>query len=88
MSFIRGCRRSRRKNGYNAEAENCVRYVKAGNLAAAEKRLTDAANAIARYASMMEMRISPAYHELRLRQLALTADYQMKVGSCDVVVGV
>ncbi|MCV7078720.1 DUF4041 domain-containing protein [Mycobacterium szulgai] len=64
---------------YNAEAENCVRYVKAGNLKAAENRLTSAATAIARYASMMEMRINPAYHELRLRELALTSDYQMKV---------
>jgi uncharacterized protein DUF4041 len=74
---------------YNAEAENCVRYVKAGNsdtrafgvpcLTGAERRLTNATTAIARYASMMEMRINPAYHELRLRELALTADYQMKV---------
>lgn len=64
---------------YNAEAENCVRYVKAGNLKAAEKRLTGAATAIARYASMMEMHINPEYHALRVRELELTADYQMKV---------
>jgi uncharacterized protein YlxW (UPF0749 family) len=64
---------------YNAEAENCVRYVKAGNLAAAERRLTGAASSIARYASMMEMHISDEYHALRLRELELTADYQMKV---------
>lgn len=64
---------------YNAEAENCIRYVKAGNLEAAENRLERAATAIARYAAMMEMRISPGYHQLRLRELALTADYQMKV---------
>lgn len=64
---------------YNAEAENCVRYVKAGNLQTAEKRLTNAASAIARYAAMMEMHISPDYHALRLRELELTADYQMKV---------
>lgn len=64
---------------YNAEAENCVRYVKAGNLPAAEKRLAGAASSIARYASMMEMHINPEYHALRLRELALTADYQMKV---------
>jgi hypothetical protein len=64
---------------YNAEAENCVRYVKAGNLAAAEKRLTGAASSIARYALMMEMHISEEYHALRLRELELTADYQMKV---------
>jgi hypothetical protein len=64
---------------YNAEAENCVRYVKAGNLAAAEKRLTGAASSIARYALMMEMHISEEYHALRLRELELTADYQIKV---------
>jgi hypothetical protein len=64
---------------YNAEAENCVRYVKAGNLPSAEKRLTGAATSIARYASMMEMHINPDYHSLRLRELELTADYQMKV---------
>lgn len=64
---------------YNAEAENCVRYVKAGNLPSAEKRLTGAATSIARNASMMEMHINPDYHALRLRELELTADYQMKV---------
>lgn len=64
---------------YNAEAENCVRYVKAGNLKAAEKRLTSAATSIARYASMMEMHVNPEYHALRVRELEFTADYQMKV---------
>ena len=64
---------------YNAEAENCVRYVKAGNLAAAEKRLNGSASSIARFASMMEMQINPEYHALRVRELELTADYQMKV---------
>jgi hypothetical protein len=64
---------------YNAEAENCVRYVKAGNLPSAEKRLTGAATSIARYASMMEMHINPDCHALRLRELELTADYQMTV---------
>src|SRR5262245_15970486 len=64
---------------YNAEAENCVHYVKAGNLPSAEKRLTGAATSMARYASMMEMHINPEYHALRLRELELTADYQMKV---------
>ena len=64
---------------YNAEAENCVRYVKAGNLKAAEKRLAGAATSIARYASMMEMHIDDEYHALRFRELELTADFQMKV---------
>ena len=64
---------------YNAEAENCVRYVKAGNLAAAEKRLNGSAASIARFAWMMEMQINPDYHALRVGELELTADYQMKV---------
>jgi hypothetical protein len=64
---------------YNAEAENCVRYVKAGNLPSAEKRLAGAATSIARFASMMEMHINPDYHAVRLRELELTADYQMRV---------
>jgi hypothetical protein len=64
---------------YKVEAENCVRYVKAGNLAAAEKRLNGSASSIARFASMMEMQINPEYHALRVRELELTADYQMKV---------
>jgi hypothetical protein len=28
---------------------------------------------------MMEMQINPEYHALRVRELELTADYQMKV---------
>ena len=28
---------------------------------------------------MMDIRISPAYHELRIRELELTADYRQKL---------
>lgn len=64
---------------YNAEADNCVRSVRAGNVMTAKNRLEASVAAIAKLGAMMEMRINPAYHALRLRELELTADYLMKV---------
>ncbi|RLK58483.1 DUF4041 domain-containing protein [Actinokineospora cianjurensis] len=63
---------------YNAEADNCVRSLRAGALAAATKRLETAAATIARLGKMMEMRVSPEYHALRVTELELTADYRFK----------
>lgn len=63
---------------YNAEAENVVRTLRAGNVEAARKRLEKARATIARLGSMMQMRISDSFHALRLEEIALTADYQMK----------
>jgi hypothetical protein len=64
---------------YNAEADNCVRSLRAGNVVTAKRRLEASVTAIARLGSMMEMRINPDYHGLRLQELELTADYLMKV---------
>ncbi|WP_238335056.1 DUF4041 domain-containing protein [Kribbella amoyensis] len=64
---------------YNAEADNCVRSLRAGAVATAKKRLEASVETIARLGSMMEMRISPDYHALRLEEIELTADYLMKV---------
>ncbi|ADB53986.1 DUF4041 domain-containing protein [Conexibacter woesei] len=64
---------------YNAEADNCVRALRAGNVVTAKRRLESSVTAIARLGTMMEMRINPAYHALRLRELELTADYLMKL---------
>ena len=63
---------------YNAEADNCVRALRAGALPAATKRLETAANSIARLGKMMEMRVAPAYHTLCITELELTADYLFK----------
>jgi hypothetical protein len=63
---------------YNAEAENVVRTLRAGNVEAARKRLEKARTTIARLGSMMQMRISASYHALRLEEIELSADYQMK----------
>ncbi|TDO45471.1 T5orf172 domain-containing protein [Kribbella sp. VKM Ac-2527] len=64
---------------YNAEADNCVRSLRVGAVATAKKRLEASVETIARLGSMMEMRISPDYHALRLEEIELTADYLMKV---------
>jgi hypothetical protein len=64
---------------YNAEADNCVRALRAGNVLTAKNRLEASIAAIAKLGAMMEMRINPDYHQLRLRELELTADYLMKL---------
>lgn len=64
---------------YNAEADNAVRTLRAGTLPTAQKRLNASAETIARLGAMMDMRISPEYHHLRIEELELTADYLAKV---------
>ncbi|MGH3628665.1 MAG: DUF4041 domain-containing protein, partial [Sciscionella sp.] len=64
---------------YNAEADNCVRCLRSGNVSTAKKRLESAVAAIEKLGAIMEMRVNPDYHALRVNELELTADYQMKV---------
>jgi uncharacterized membrane-anchored protein len=64
---------------YNAEADNCVRALRSGNLTTAQKRIESAMAAIEKLGAIMEMRINPDYHALRVRELELTADFQIKV---------
>jgi hypothetical protein len=64
---------------YNAEADNCVRSLRAGNVITAKKRLEASVTSIARLGSMMEMTVNPTYHAMRIEELELTADFAMKV---------
>ncbi len=64
---------------YNSEADNCVRALRAGNVVTAKKRLEASASSIAKLGSMMDMKVNPAYNDLRVEELELTADYLMKV---------
>ncbi len=64
---------------YNAEADNCVRSLRAGSLASAIKRLDRSVETIARLGVMMEMRVAPEYHALRIEELELTSDYLFKL---------
>src|SRR5690606_29812596 len=63
---------------YNAEADNCIRALRLGNVATAKKRLERSRTTIAKLGRMMEMHISDAFHELRVEEIELTADYLMK----------
>jgi hypothetical protein len=63
---------------YNAEADNCVRALRSGNISTAKKRLEHSVKAIEKLGALMQLRINPDYHDLRVRELELTADWQMK----------
>src|SRR5690606_15619278 len=63
---------------YNAEAESCIRSLRAGNVVTAKDRLERSREAIAKLGNMMEMRISEVFHGLRIREIELTADFLMK----------
>lgn len=61
---------------YNAEAENAVKTVKAGNLASAQKRLSTAREQIAKQGQMIDLSVTQHYHRLRLRELELAARHE------------
>lgn len=63
---------------YNAEADNSVRSLRAGNVITAKKRIEASRVSIAKLGKMMEMRISDEFHALRLEEIELTADFLMK----------
>ena len=64
---------------YNVEADNCVRTVRPSNLAATVKRLDKTRDAILKLGATMGVAIDDGYHEMRMRELRLTADYLAKV---------
>lgn len=58
---------------YNAEAENCLKSVRAGNLDTAQKRLSTTVDQVEKLGTMIELHITPEYHRLRLRELELAS---------------
>ncbi|MFI1919377.1 DUF4041 domain-containing protein [Nocardia sp. NPDC020380] len=60
---------------YNAEADNLVRSLKPYKLPSALERLDKIAITIERLGKTMQLRVAPYYHELRRRELAMTADH-------------
>ncbi|MYE47438.1 MAG: DUF4041 domain-containing protein [Chloroflexi bacterium] len=63
---------------YNAEADNCIRSLRLGNVVTAKKRLEASRSSIAKLGGLMEMHISDSYHQLRVEEIELTADWLMK----------
>ncbi|TQM65052.1 uncharacterized protein DUF2510 [Humibacillus xanthopallidus] len=66
---------------YNAEAENAVKTVKAGNLASAQKRLSTARDQIAKQGQMIDLSVTDHYHWLRLRELELASRHLQAVAA-------
>lgn len=64
---------------YNAEAENCILTLKAGNGQAAVTRLERAREQVKRLGAMIDLRIADEYHRLRLRELELALHHKNAV---------
>jgi Domain of unknown function (DUF4041)/T5orf172 domain len=63
---------------YNAEADNLVRALKPYKLDSATERLNKIAGVISKLGKTMDIRISDSYHQLRIKELELTADFLEK----------
>jgi Domain of unknown function (DUF4041)/T5orf172 domain len=63
---------------YNAEAENCVRSLRAGNAATSKGRIERSRDAIEKLGKTMEMRINLEFHALRVREIEMTSDFLIK----------
>lgn len=63
---------------YNNEADAAVRSMRPFALASAKARLDKAATTISKLGRTMSIYIAVPYHELRFRELELTADYLVK----------
>ena len=61
---------------YNAEAENCMLTVKAGNGETAFKRLDRARDQVKKLGSFINLEITREYHDLRRQELSLVLQYQ------------
>jgi len=64
---------------YNAEAENCIKTVKAGNLHTAQARLQKAVEAVHKNGVIIGLEITHRFHKLRLEELALASQHLQTV---------
>lgn len=60
---------------YNAEVENAITRMKAGNLEAGLKRLEKARSEVSRMGDMIDLRVTSEFHSLRIRELTLAAEH-------------
>jgi len=63
---------------YNAEVDNSLRSLRAGNVATAKKRVEASRTAIKKLGKMMQMHISEEFHAMRLEEIEFTSDYLIK----------
>lgn len=60
---------------YNAEVENAITRMKAGNLSAAIKRIERARDQVTKMGDMIDLSIAPSYHQLRIAELQLASKH-------------
>lgn len=63
---------------YNAECDDAIEHVRFNNVEACEKKIQASAAAISRLGAMMGIAIAPKYTQLKLDELHLMHEYQMK----------
>ncbi len=64
---------------YNSEADDAVRSMKPYTLESSVARLQQARETITRLSGTMAIRVTDSYHQVRVEELELTADYLAKV---------
>ncbi len=63
---------------FNAECDDAVEHVRFNNIEASEKKILSSANAISKLGSMMGINISDTYVNLKIKELRLMHEYQVK----------
>lgn len=63
---------------YNAECDDAIEHVKFNNVAACEKKIIASAEAISKLGAMMAISITSSYLKLKLDELYLMHEYQLK----------
>src|SRR5262245_29281775 len=63
---------------FNAEADTLVRWLKPYKIDGALNRLKKVSDTIERLGKTMDIRISPQYYQLRVRELELTSDFHCR----------
>lgn len=62
---------------YNSEAGNCIRSLRVGGVETAVSRLSRIRRRISKFGALMKLEISSEYHQLRIEEIELTADFLM-----------
>ena len=63
---------------YNAECDDAIEHVKFNNVEACEKKIATSADAISKLGAMMSIAITPRYVNLKMAELHLMHEYQLK----------
>lgn len=63
---------------YNAECDDAIEHVRFNNIEACEKKISASAEAISKLGNMMNISITSAYVSLKLDELHLMHEYQLK----------